>query len=315
MQLALGRGCGIMKPWNIAIEYRSERSGWLMDKYYQILGVNRQSTIDEIEKIYQSKLRSLKKLPDDDEAYLKVKRERLKEAYCAVLLFLETGEAVPDDFKGGADAMEAMLIKARLEKNEIPAVVKKNTTISTKADRKNAKKGLIGIAILIAFFVIVELIPVKEADPAQFVYLQQYEQAAETDLYIGKLAVASKKYIEDYTVDHPRQYAQGGAVSRSDVRKTTKLEREFVETYWGKDYLAFETVADYLCDTYEGFIFDSSIQVGLDDAIYAFYGFPAYKDILGCVNPFTGAVIEWDYQIYLYYILFYEAYQNGEIPA
>lgn len=41
-----------------------------MDKYYQLLGVNRQSTIDEIEKVYQFRLVSLKKLPRDDEVYL-----------------------------------------------------------------------------------------------------------------------------------------------------------------------------------------------------------------------------------------------------
>ena len=282
-----------------------------MEKYFQLLGVNHQSTIDDIEKAYQSRLKALDVLPVDDEAYIKVKRKRLKEAYYAVLLHQETGKVLPDDFEGGADAVEQMLVKARLEKNEIPD--------SAKVKIKNKGKDVaIIIAFLIGLFVAaevaarlaVELGPNKKIDPEQYVYLHAYEQAEENDIYIGKIAAASKKYIEDYAVKHPKDNTvQENNIG--NIYKSDRWEKKFIKRYWG--HKSFEEVADYLCETYEGYLCDSS-YIGTDKAIYAFYGFIPYDDIIGYVNPFTGKVFYRGYEIYKFYVKFYEAYQNGEIP-
>jgi len=274
-----------------------------MKKYYDLLGVNHQSTIDDIEKAYRSRLEALDVLPVDDKAYIEVKRKRLKEAYCAVLLHRETGKVLPDDFEGGADAVEQMLVKARLEKSGKPK--------SVKIKSKNKGNWMVLVLIVAVLGVAVELIPVKRFEPAQYVDLSQYEQAEERDLHIAEIAEASKQYILEYAEEHPREYVQGGTL-RGDSRKTARCEREFLETYWGCE--SFGEVADILNETYEGFECDSSYDVGCEDAVYAFYGFLPYTDIMGYRNPFHGGLIEWSYQLYLYYVQFYEAYENGEIP-
>jgi len=211
-----------------------------MKKYFQLLGVNHQSTIDDIEKAYQSRLKALDVLPVDDEAYIKVKRKRLKEAYYAVLLHRETGKVLPDDFEGGADAVEQMLVKARLEKSGKPK--------SVKIKSKNKGNWMVLVLIVAVLGVAVELIPVKRFEPAQYVDLSQYEQAEERDLHIAEIAEASKQYILEYAEEHPREYVQGGTL-RGDSRKTVRCEREFLETYWGCE--SFGEVADILNETYE----------------------------------------------------------------
>lgn len=276
-----------------------------MDKYFQLLGINQYATIEEIEKAYYLKLEQLKTVQTDDETYLKVKRKRLKEAYCAILLFRETGKLPPDKVIGNVDAMEQMLVRVRLEKSEKPK--------SAKVKGKNKGNWMIAFLLFAVLAIVCELIPVKKFDSAQQVYLSQYayEQTKEQDLYIAEVAEASKAYILAYAEEHPREYTQGGT-PRYGLRRTEKCEEDFIKTYWG--YESFGEVADYLCGTYEGYTCDSSYDVGCDHSIYAFYGFLPYTDIMGYRNPFNGGVIEYTYQLYLYYTEFYEAYQNGEIP-
>lgn len=270
-----------------------------MKKYYQLLGIDNNATIEAIEQAYQRQIEELQSLQGDDEAYIRAKQERLREAYYAVLLFRETRQVLPDYVARDAEAIEQMLIKARLEKSERPK--------SAKVKGKNKGNWMVGFALIAVILIIAELIPVERFEPEQYVYLHQYEQAEEKDLHIGEVAEASKKYIQAYAAHHPREYAPGGT-GRYELRKTEKWEQQFLETYWG--YESFGEVTDYLCDTYDGYICDSSYDVGIEDAVYTFYGFLPYNDIIGYRNPFTGELIERTYQIYLYYIQFYEAYEN-----
>ncbi len=273
-----------------------------MKNYYRQLGVAYSATMQEIEQAYQRELDALKDLPSDDQAYIKVKRERLKEAYCAILLHRETGQNPPDTVIGDADAMEKLLVQARLEKSGKPKKV--------KIKGKNKGNPMLALAFIAVIFIIAERIPVDRFEPEQYVYLSQYEQVQEKDTYIAEVAEASKVYIEAYAKDHPREYAQGG-IGKYEGRKTDKMMMKFLETYWGA--VSYEEVTDYLCDTYTGYACDSSYDVGIEDAVYAFYGFMPYTDIIGYRNPFTGGVIERDYHLYLYYVQFYEAYENGEV--
>lgn len=164
-------------------------------------------------------------------------------------------------------------MKTRLEKNEIPD--------SAKVKIKNKGKD---VAIIIAFLI---------------------------GLFVAaEIAATSKKYIEDYAVKHPKD----NTVQENNIGNiyiSDRWEKKFIKRYWG--YKSFEEVADYLCETYEGYLCDSS-YIGTDKAIYAFYGFIPYDDIIGYVNPFTGKVFYRGYEIYKFYVKFYEAYQNGEIP-
>lgn len=273
-----------------------------MKHYYRQLGVSYSATMQEIESAYQRELDALKCLPSDDQDYIKEKRARLKEAYYAILLHHEMGQKPPDTVIGDAEAIEKLLVQARLEKSGTPKNV--------KIKGKNKGNPMLAFVFIVAIFIIAELIPVDRFEPEQYVYLSQYEQVQEKDAYIAEVAEASKVYIEVYAKDHQKEYAQGGT-GKYEGRKTDKMMMKFLETYWGAE--SFEEVTDYLCDMYTGYTCDSSYDVGIEDAVYAFYGFMPYTDIIGYRNPFTGSVIEKDYHLYLYYIQFYEAYENGEV--
>ena len=278
-----------------------------MKHYYRQLGVAYSATMQEIESAYQRELDALKCLPSDDQDYIKEKRARLKEAYYAILLHHETGQNPPDTVIGDADAMEAMLIKARLDKNEIPESAKVKV-------KNNGKDVALAIGFLIGLFIAAELLvalfPAKLFDSTDYVYLAQYEQAEAEDLYIAEVAAASKKYIEAYAVDYPKDVSVREN-NKGSVTKGNRWEKKFIKLYWG--YESFGEVTDYLCETYKGYHCDSSYD-GSENVIYAFYGFMPYKEFIGYRNPFTGKVFNQSYEIYKFYVQFYKAYQNGEIP-